>query len=171
MIVVAIIAVLAAIAIPAYNDYIVRSKVSEGVTLAAAARSTVAEAFQSQGLVGVTAAADAWSFVPTKYVACITINTGTGALGVSPNPCAGVGIAGVPGAITVIFDTTASGISQLSAAQNKITLTPSAAGLVLANGASGNLDWTCTSATAVTAGVLPHELGTLLPKYAPTPCK
>jgi type IV pilus assembly protein PilA len=171
MIGVAIIAVLAAIAIPAYQDYTVRSKVSEGLTLAAAAKTTVAEGFESQGLAGVTAVADAWSFVPTKYVICMTINTGTGALGVSPNPCVGAGIAGNAGAITVIFDTTANGISQLSAAQNKITLTPSTAGVVLTDGASGSLDWACTSATADTAGLLPHEVGTLLPKFAPTQCK
>jgi len=43
MIVVAIIGILAAIAIPAYQDYTVRSKVTEGLNLAAAAKTTVAE--------------------------------------------------------------------------------------------------------------------------------
>ena len=43
MIVVAIIGILAAIAIPAYQDYTVRSKVTEGLSLAAAAKTTVAE--------------------------------------------------------------------------------------------------------------------------------
>ncbi len=49
MIVVAIIGILAAIAIPAYQDYTVRSKVTEGLNLAGAAKTTVAEAFESNG--------------------------------------------------------------------------------------------------------------------------
>jgi type IV pilus assembly protein PilA len=171
MIVVAIIGVLTAIAIPAYQDYTVRSKVSEGLTLAAAAKTTVAEAYESNGLIGVTAAANTWVFTPTKYVACITLNTGTGAVGVSPNPCAGAGVAGDPGAITVIYDTRASGIPQLTAARNKLTLTPSVTGAVLRNGVSGNVDWACASSSAITAGTLPHRPGTLKAKYAPTQCK
>ena len=50
MIVVAIIGILAAIAIPAYQDYTVRSKVTEGLTLAGAAKIAVAEGFQANGL-------------------------------------------------------------------------------------------------------------------------
>ena len=43
MIVVAIIGILAAVAIPAYQDYTVRAKISEGLTIASAAKTTVAE--------------------------------------------------------------------------------------------------------------------------------
>lgn len=162
MIVVAIIGILAAIAIPAYQDYVIRSKVTEGLQMAADAKTAVAEGYEANGLTGVTTEADTWVFTPTKYVACVTINKGTGTLGVSPTPCAGAGIAGDPGAITVIFDTTASGIRTLTGARNKITLTPSVAGAVLSAAGSGNLDWACASDTANTAGTLPHKLGTLL---------
>lgn len=171
MIVVAIIGVLGAIAIPAYQDYVIRSKVTEGLHMAADAKTAVAEAYDANGLQGVTSEADTWVFTPTKYVACVTINKGTGALGVSPTPCVGAGIAGDPGAITVIFDTTASGIQALTAATNKITLTPSVGGVVLSAAGSGNLDWACASDTAATAGTLPHKPGTLPAKYAPTQCR
>ena len=49
MIVIAILAILLAIAIPAYQDYTVRAKVSEGLNLATAAKLAVSETFQSEG--------------------------------------------------------------------------------------------------------------------------
>ena len=49
MIVVAIIGILAAIAIPAYRNYIIRTQISEGLTLATAAKSTVSEYYMERG--------------------------------------------------------------------------------------------------------------------------
>ena len=63
MIVIAIIGILAAIAIPAYQDYTVRAKVSEGLSLADAAKTTLAEGFQSGDAVGATSAATTWNLV------------------------------------------------------------------------------------------------------------
>jgi len=51
MIVVAIIAILAAIAVPAYQNYIIRSKISEGLSQADMARTAVGETFQTTGVI------------------------------------------------------------------------------------------------------------------------
>ena len=171
MIVVAIIGILAAIAIPAYQRYAVRAKVTEGLVLAGSAKITIADGFASSGLPGITAAASAWTFTPTKYVACVTLNDGAGAVAVSPAPCVGNGIAGDPGAITIIFDTSPSGIVQLAANANTLTLTPSVAGAVLTDTTPGSLDWACASSSKTMAGALPAKLGSLLPQYAPAQCR
>ena len=49
MIVVAIIGILAAVAIPAYQDYTIRAQVSEGLTLAGQAKSAVSEYYSEHG--------------------------------------------------------------------------------------------------------------------------
>src|SRR5690606_23104324 len=76
MIVVAIIGILAAIALPAYQDYTIRAKVSEAYSLSAAARTAVAETASSLGALSkVTAASAGYTFPAggTNYVASIAI--------------------------------------------------------------------------------------------------
>ena len=73
MIVVAIIGILAAVALPAYQDYTVRAKISEGVIAGSAAKGVLSEAFQSDGVTGLDGAAGAINATPfaqksSKYV-------------------------------------------------------------------------------------------------------
>jgi type IV pilus assembly protein PilA len=167
MIVVAIIGILAAIAIPAYQDYAIRTKVTEGLNLAAVAKTAVAEGFQSNGIPGVAAVSAALAapggFTPSKYVQGMTINA-------------------ADGHIRIIYNSVS--VPQLAAGANVLILTPqinnAGAYQTLAQaeaaGVSGNVDWACSSATAQTAGsyVPPMQVaagGSVRSKYVPTQCK
>ena len=72
MIVVAIIGILAAVAIPAYQDYIARSQVSEGVSLTAGGKTPLAEYFNDKGS-WPAAASDVMGNLAGKYVCTITL--------------------------------------------------------------------------------------------------
>ena len=75
MIVVAIIGILAAIAIPAYQDYTVRSQVTEGMNLASAVETGAAEYFANTGSFPTTLSAAGISSSPAgKYVSAIALN-------------------------------------------------------------------------------------------------
>src|SRR4029079_3435875 len=73
MIVVAIIGILAAVALPAYQDYTVRAKLSEGLVGASALKQVITDGFTSDGMPGVTAATLAVNAQNnnSKYVASI----------------------------------------------------------------------------------------------------
>jgi type IV pilus assembly protein PilA len=151
MIVVAIIGILAAIAIPAYQDYTIRAKVTEGIGLADAAKTAVAEAFQSGDMAGVTALAASWVATnsASKYVTSVGVaNTGV---------------------ITVKY----SGIvPQISA--KTLTLSPFVSGAALTGGAVGAVDWGCATLTAAAAaanGLTVTVLGDLPARYTPASCK
>ena len=151
MIVVAIIGILAAIAIPAYQDYTIRAKVTEGLNLADSAKTAVAESYQSGDITGVTAAANSWNsnFTATKYVSTIAIGT-------------------TSGIITVTF---AAATPQIST--QTLKLSPYIGGVALATNQTGNIDWACTSAgnSTATAQSMAAAVGTLLTRYAPSSCK
>jgi type IV pilus assembly protein PilA len=84
MIVVAIIGILAAIAIPAYQDYTIRSQVTEGLNLAGASKAAVAETFAQTGVwpvdnqaAGIVDEAGAGLTPTGKYVTAVEITDGT----------------------------------------------------------------------------------------------
>ena len=77
MIVVAIIGILAAVAIPAYNDYIARSQVSEAVSLMSGGKTPMAEYFADKGL-WPSLSSDVMGNTAGKYVSTITITQGAG---------------------------------------------------------------------------------------------
>ena len=82
MIVIAIIAILVAIALPQYQNYTIRTKNGECLSLAAAAKVAVAETAQSLGgLAQVTATNTGYAFAaPTNYCTSVTITPVTGAI-------------------------------------------------------------------------------------------
>ena len=119
MIVVAIIGILAAVALPAYQDYTVRAKVSELVLAASAARTCITEAYQAAG--GGTVVPDA-------------VSTNCSIALVGKVTSAAVGASG----ITVLGSTATTSVGQ----SVTVTLTP-----VVASSA-GTLTWTCTGSPA-----------------------
>jgi len=151
MIVVAIIGILAAIAIPAYQDYTIRAKVTEGIGLADAAKTAVAEAYQSGDMAGVVALNGSWvaTASATKYVTSVAVATS--------------------GVITVTY----SGIvPQISG--KTLTLSPFIGATALATNQNGSVDWGCGTLTAKQAlanGLTVTVLGTLDSRYTPASCK
>jgi type IV pilus assembly protein PilA len=81
MIVVAIIGILAAVALPAYQDYTNRAKASELILAASSARTCVTESVASKGPTGLDACTT--GFVATKYSKSITVNATTGVIAVT----------------------------------------------------------------------------------------
>lgn len=84
MIVVAIIGILAAIALPQYQDYTIRTRISEGLTLASAAKTSVVDTFSTRDTGAVVAyagtgdpvaASYGYEFTPTDKVASIVIGS------------------------------------------------------------------------------------------------
>ena len=127
MIVVAIIGILAAIAIPQYQNYIARTQASEGLVLASAAKTAVAEYANVKGAFPATDAV-AGALIDAmagKYVASVVVTAS--------------------GLITATFDgavgcTSACEDSHAKIAGKTLILTPSGAG-------GGAITWTCTAGT------------------------
>ena len=128
MIVIAIIGILAAIALPQYQNYTIRAKISEALSVGAGAKLAVAETAQSlQGLSGITASNTGYSFAAAAdgkgYVATVLLS------------------ADGLGKIALLTQNTGA------APAVTLTLTPS----MVAGGAQ--MDWRCTSDATNTSWV------------------
>ncbi|QCX50708.1 pilin [Ralstonia pseudosolanacearum] len=147
MIVVAIVGILAAIAIPAYQDYTIRARVTEGLSLAAQAKSLVAE---NAANAATDLSAGSSTFAATKNVASLAIAQANGEI--------------------VIGYTTAVGTGT-----PKLVLTPTSNGIALVTGSAptASIMWTCYSKNKATAAssVAPTTTPTLEAKYAPAECR
>ncbi|MFC7517084.1 prepilin-type N-terminal cleavage/methylation domain-containing protein [Herbaspirillum sp. GCM10030257] len=78
MIVVAIIGILAAVALPAYQDYTARAKASELMLAASSARTCVTETVQTKGATGLDSCGA--GFVATQYATAMAVNATTGVI-------------------------------------------------------------------------------------------
>ncbi len=73
MIVVAIVGILAAIALPAYQDYVIRSKMSEGVAAAAACKTSISEYVSTKVSWPGSADQAGCSTLATTYVSTLAV--------------------------------------------------------------------------------------------------
>ena len=181
MIVVAIIGILAAVALPAYQDYTVRARITEGLSLVEPIKSTMA----SEGiasLVDMNTVAIAWNAQAGGFGANSKLVNSI----LFPAPGAAGTAATVNPVITITYNPTAVG---LATGANTITLTPwirsgqgssaTAAGgetafAAITAGRSGSLDWGCASATNLTAtagGITVATAGSVLAKFVPSQCR
>ncbi|WP_339413881.1 pilin [Pseudomonas sp. EA_35y_Pfl2_R5] len=142
MIVVAIIGILAAVALPAYQDYTVRAKVSEGMIAASSIKIGVTDVFADNGIAGVAAysavlAADQANLI-TNLISAIAVDAANGTISV-----------------------TMGGIPQLGAGTDVLAFVPQINGAAISDANStGSITWDCTSATT-----------TIIDKFLPANCR
>lgn len=157
MIVVAIIGILASVALPAYQDYSVRAKVSEIVLAASACRTSVTETIHTANASDISATLPkACSITASNYVVASTDGT-AGSKGTASG-------SDKDGKIFVIANTT--NLSQLTSTSNTLTLVPLTAANTevdgTADGGKPVIGWRCGDSSD----------GTTIPaKYLPGSCR
>lgn len=158
MIVVAIIGTLAAIAVPVYQDYLIKVKVTEGLALAASAKSTVSE----NAVSGVPFNSGWVAPYPTGIVS-------TDPTGVSRLPAnSGIAINNVNGEVTITYT------NRIAPSSPTLLLIPVDSGSALTPNKiiqGGMVDWQCHSANPPLNNILRTHVGTLDSKFAPTDCR
>jgi len=171
MIVVAIIGILAAIALPAYQDYTIRTRVTEGLSLADSIKKNIAVDGASSPA-DLTAVENAWNAqaggtgANSKYVTSVLLATaGTGVITVTYN-ATNLGATGTI-LLSPYVRTNATAGGAAVTLQAALTATPVV---------TGTLDWACSSATNVYAstaaiGLAGSGLGTLPARFAPAVCR
>jgi type IV pilus assembly protein PilA len=144
MIVVAIIGILAAVALPAYQDYTVRAKVSEIILAGSSGKTAVAEAVQQNGGFPPTASAPVATQV-SKYVVGVDYISG----------------ASTTGAVYAVANGGATGEPKLLNTGVKFTGTLGTAG-------NGQVVWTCSASPTGEQGSITAVMDG---KYLPASCK
>ncbi len=156
MIVVAIIGVLASVALPAYQDYMVRARVSEGLGLASAAKTNVLDVVNSGNIATVSGGYKAgytWTGA-TKNISSIDIASATGVITITTTAAAG-------GGSLLLVPYTKSGTTESALpAPTSTSVT-----------ADGVVQWKCMAkdATAFVGVSVPADA--LDKKYVPSDCK
>ncbi|WP_182344641.1 MULTISPECIES: pilin [Comamonas] len=158
MIVVAIIGILAAVALPAYQDYTIRAKVAEGLTLSGALKTAISETHQSKGPSDMSC---------TNAATCDAIGASVmDATALAGNANVTSVTSDETGIITIAYKP-----AVVPAAQNTLLITPvNAAGttavdLQTAATAGTQINWKCGLNGTGADG------GTLLAKYRPASCR
>ena len=155
MIVVAIIGILAATAIPAYQDYTVRAKVMEGVSLMSGIKTGISESFQDSNVAGLTAYAG---------IVVDEISNGT----IQTDKVSDIVVNDVNGITTLTYT-----IPELGT-DNELVYTPHINGDLLGAATAGTIQWECAGdagTNADAAMVTGLVKGSILSKYLPGECR